>query len=153
MSEVIPFFGPIGPESKAIKAANFVSAAVSAWAEVFPNSRCGSRSILGAVGFNGYLSKDASECASRISENDPLSYYGFYDVDSNVFKEDRAYVFVKPAAGSNNVYGIAKLRCASIKEPNRAKLVKRFLVLREFLRFNEKNFKDLHFNIEEKIWR
>jgi hypothetical protein len=138
-------------DNKACRAANFISSAESAWDEVFPNSRCAVRSFLGCVSFSGRLAKDASECANRIIANDPLTYVGAYYPDEDKYHEDRIYLFVKPPEGSNLVYSSVRLRCGNIKQPTRAKLVKRFLKLRDFLRENAGNMKDLHFDISEKL--
>jgi len=130
----------------------FIEDAKSAWAEVFPNSRCSVRSFLGSAYFAGYLAKDSSECANRIPENDPLRYVGWYRFDEgDVYKEDHIGLFVAPPAGSNLVYGSAKLRCKSIKQPDRAKLVKRFSELREFIRSEKDNLIHLHFDINQKV--
>ena len=124
----------------------------SAWEEVFPNSRCSVRSYLGSACFAGYLAKDSSECANRIPENDPLRYVGWYRLEEgDVYKEDRIGLYVAPPAGSNLVYGSAKLRCKSIKQPDRAKLVKRFSELREFIRSEKDNLIHLHFDINQKV--
>ena len=139
-------------------AEKFIEDAKSAWAEVFPNSRCVVRSYLGSVCFAGYLAKDSSECANRIPENDPLRYVGWYRLDdtfkslnSDVFKEDRIGLHVAPPAGSHLVYGSAKLRCKSIKQVDRAKLVKRFSELRDFIRSEKDNLIYLHFDINQKV--
>jgi len=130
----------------------FIEDVQSAWAEVFPNSRCHVGKYLGTVCFSGRLSKDSSECANRIPENDPLDYVGWYRSDQrDVFKEDRISLLVAPPAGANLVYGRAKLRCKSIKQPDRAKLVKRFSELREFIRSEKDNMIHLHFDINEKV--
>jgi hypothetical protein len=135
-----------------MKNKQFIEDAKSAWAEVFPNSRCYANGISNSVCFAGYLSKDASECANKIINNDPLSYKGWYNLDKpDVYKESNASVFIKPEAGSYNVYGRAKLRHKSINNPDRAKLLKRFLELRDFLRGEAGNMINLHFNINEKL--
>ena len=130
----------------------FIADIKSAWAEVFPNSHCSARNFLGSTCFVGRLAKDYSECANRIIENDPLNYAGWYRLDDgDVYKEDRADLFVKPPVGANLVYGRAKLRNKSIKQPDRAKLVKRFLELREFIRSEKDNMINLHFDINQKV--
>lgn len=130
----------------------FIADIKSAWAEVFPNSNCSARSFLGSTCFVGRLAKDSSECANKIIENDPLNYSGWYRMDpGDVYKELRADLFVAPPVGSNLVYGRAKLRNKSIKQPDRAKLVKRFLELREFIRKNKDNMIHLHFDINQKV--
>ena len=135
-----------------MKNKQFIEDAKSAWAEVFPNSRCYANGISNSVCFAGYLSKDASECGNKIINNDPLMYKGWYNLDKpDVYKESNASVFIKPEAGSYNVYGRAKLRHKSINNPDRAKLLKRFLELREFLRGEAGNMINLHFNINEKL--
>ncbi len=130
----------------------FIADVKSAWAEVFPNSRCIVRNIMGSLCFNGYLSKDNSEVANSILLNDPLSYSGWYSLDNNdVFKEEAASLSIAPPAGSYLAFVSASLRRKSIKQPDREKLVKRFVELRELVRSNKDNMIQLHFNINEKV--
>ena len=68
-----------------------------------------------------------------------------------MYKEDRCYLLIAPPAGSHLVYSSANLRKVSVKQPDRAKLVKRFLALREFIRSNKDKMIRLQFNINEKV--
>jgi hypothetical protein len=130
----------------------FIEVVKAAWAEVFPKSRCIVRNIMGSTCFTGFLSKDNSEVSNGIIQNDPLSYSGWYAMDNtDVFKEEAASVSIAPPAGSYLAFGSASLRRKSIKQPDHAKLVKRFSELRELIRSNKDNMIQLHFNINEKV--
>lgn len=67
------------------------------------------------------------------------------------YREDSASLFIAPPAGSYLTYGRAKLRCKTIKNVDRAKLVKRFIELRDFIREHKDETIRLCFDINEKL--
>jgi hypothetical protein len=119
----------------------------SAWTQVMPNSTVYARKVMGTHFFNFLLSKDRSEVANGILENDPLSYSA--RVDDGVFKELSGSLFVKPTE-PYMAFGREKFRLKTIKNPTREQLVKRFTDVRNFIMSNADKLKDPKFNIEEK---
>jgi hypothetical protein len=87
----------------------------------------------GGLYFKAYLSKDNSEVANNINENDPLNYMAYFE--DGKMSEEYASLSVKP---SNPMYYCeqAKMRKVSIKNVDYAKLVARFLRLKEFIKAN-----------------
>lgn len=118
-----------------------------AWLEVFPNSACSFRKVMGGADgcFNGRLLRD-EEQINKITQNDPLGYVGW--LEGTTYREDRAHLFVRPPEGANLVYGRVNLRRKTIKDVTYEKLVKRFEEVREFVRANKDNMKH---NIEGKV--
>lgn len=124
------------------------------WKEVFPNSLI--IIVKGTIGVEylsckGKLAKDANESANRILENDPL-YYRFSISDGN-YEEYCCLLYVKPDPIKEpyNVYGSARLRKKNIKNVTLDKLKKRFEQVKAHVVANKDNFKDLLFDINDKI--
>ena len=103
---------------------------ISAWNEVFKNSRIVSKTFLGSTCIRGYLSASNDECVNKISDNDHLRYAGWIEGDKFV-ERDAPNLLVAPTQ-RNMVYGSVKMRRASTKI-DRAALVKRFTKVREFI--------------------
>ncbi len=121
----------------------------SAWLQVFPHSSVSANIIMGDAGFAFRLSKDRTECANNIAENDPLYYRAFLR-DGN-FEESGCRLFINPEPGSYNVYGSAKMRKQTIKNVTVDKLVRRFNQVKDFISANAGNTKNVQFDIYSKL--
>ena len=120
------------------------------WLEVFPKSAIyGRKGCLSEDFYYGAtLSAGKHEVYNGIIQNDPLDYI-FY-IKEGHYIEDRISLFIKP---DNPIYafGRVKLRKKTIKNVTPEKLKKRFLELKEKIVENKENFKQLEFDINEKI--
>jgi len=119
-----------------------------AWMHVMPNSAVSARKILGGWTFRFFLTKDQSECANGIRDNDPLYYAAHFDRDGT-FKESHGYLLVKPTV-PNMAYSSERFRLKSTKNPTYEQLVKRFTNVRNFIMSNADKLKDTKFNIADK---
>jgi len=101
-----------------------------AWLEVFPYSHATSRSIMGSTCVALYLQKP-EDWTNGISNNDPLTYKVWIEGDN--VRESDLHVYTRPEKGSNLVYKSVNMRRQTIKKADRAKLVRRFKKVRDFV--------------------
>lgn len=121
------------------------------WKEVFPNSLmlCNKACLGDSYYFKGKLAANRHESANQILENDPL-YYVFC-IDDGDYSENMCFIYVKPTKNMYLCYERVNLRRKSIKSVTVEKLRKRFLQIKELVVANKDNFKNLCFDINEKI--
>lgn len=123
------------------------------WGEVFPNSMIiASKACLGdSYFFKGKLAKDINESNNRILHNDALNY--MFNIDGDTYKENYNSLYIKPDPEKERylVYGSSHMRKKTIKNITEEKLLKRFKQVKEHVVANKDNFKNLLFDINDKI--
>ena len=118
------------------------------WNQAMPNSRVSVGSFLGTLGFNFRISKDSSECANGIADNDPLLYKAVLKADGS-FQEINLNMLVKPD-NVYMVYGTVKMRKVTLKNATPEKVLKRFMAVRAWIMENAGNLKNPCFDINTK---
>jgi len=99
------------------------------WLETFPNGYAQIRKILD--GYSVILLLQ-SEWENDIMQNDPLSY--FMRIDGENAKEFQLYCLTRPEEGKNLVYETVAMRKQTIKKITKAKLIKRFSKIKEWIK-------------------
>lgn len=121
------------------------------WQKIFPNSNILISKMCFGEGlhFRGILARDKSEVSNGIIENDVLHYQ--FTIEAGNYEEYYApKIFIKPD-NPLYCYSSVKLRRKNIKNFTADKLEKRFLQVKNMIIENKDNFKNLQFNINDKI--
>ena len=118
------------------------------WLKVFPNSGFNTRAQFGnSQHARLFLTKDSSECANGIRENDPLTYSITFE--NGIFKENDIGLYVKPKS-QYLALSREKMRVKTIKEVTAEKLAKRFKEVRGFVMTYANDLKAPKFDITTK---
>lgn len=125
---------------------------IELWKKVFPHSKVfASKAALGGGVFFKFKLGGEGEFANNIPDNDPLNYMALLDNDGR-WDETYAYMHVAPEPGSHMAYGSVKMRKKSTKKPvTAAQLEKRFMQVKDFVKQNAHNLKNVPFDIKQKI--
>jgi hypothetical protein len=125
---------------------------LNAWKEIFPSSMmlCSKACLGDSYFFKGKLAANKQESANGILENDPLNYM-FSIEEDGTYKEHICSIYVKPTKNLYLVYESENLRRKTIKNPTVDKIKKRFEQVKQLVVDNKDNFKDLCFDINNKV--
>ena len=121
------------------------------WLKIFPNSNILiSKNCLGSgYHFRCTLARDKSEVFNGIILNDALNYV-FSIEENNYLEYHNLSIYIKPE-NKYLAYSRVKLRIKNIKNITLEKLEKRFIQVKQLIVDNKDNFKDLQFDINNKI--